>query len=549
MHALAPAALAHIALAHIKRKPVVIGLGEVLIYLLADKRHHRRNQFRQRNQALVQRGVSAKLIRVAAPARQYPRLPEPPPAAPHIPVGHILDQPLHAARRPVRLKPLHCVRELRHHLVQLRQDPPIQLGALSHRRRRRGRIIAVYVRVRHEERVHIPQRDYELPPNLVRRAKAEVDVVRRIHPQKHPPHSVNAHLLRRILKPDRIALALVHLLAVFVAHQRVAEHRPERRGIPQHRGHRQQRVEPVAELPRKALRNPIRRKPLAPVSLIMPILQRRERHYPRVKPGVPHIRYPRHLDAALIAAYLHRVHPGPMRRIARELIPALYRALLQLSLAAYHIEPAAIAALVYRQRQPVVALLGNHPIVHIAEPVQLPRIPELRLPADSVHHIHYLVAQACRLFFVRNLIARLVMLSPHADEPLIHQPEHQLRIAAPAHRIAMRIRLHPIEDAFRLQAVINRVIDLIDILPREPIEPGHEIAELVQRRDGGNVVFLPQREVFAARARRDMHNPRPLALAHLIPRHDPVLHPILRRQLRERRLIAQPDKRARRHFP
>ena len=68
----------------------------------------------------------------------------------------------------------------------------------------------------------------------------------------------------------------------------------------------------------------------------------------------------------LAAGDLHGVDPGPVRAVALELVPALDGALLQLGLGADDLEVAAVLAVVDRQREAVVALLRDHPVVHVA---------------------------------------------------------------------------------------------------------------------------------------------------------------------------------------
>ena len=91
------------------------------------------------------------------------------------------------------------------------------------------------------------------------------------------------------------------------------------------------------------------------------------------------------------------------------IVPALDGALLQLRLAADDLERAARLAVVDRQREAVVALLRDHPVVHVLQPVQLARQAEVRDPADLLRD-------------VGDLVAQLV----HADEPLVDQAEDEL---------------------------------------------------------------------------------------------------------------------------
>ena len=119
-----------------------------------------------------------------------------------------------------------------------------------------------------------------------------------------------------------------------------------------------------------------------------------------------------------------------MRRVAVELLPALDGALVQLLAAADHLEVAAVVADVDRQRQAPVALLGDHPVFHVAQPVQLAIKPKAGI-------------QRHRLDDADQPLAQLM----HRDEPLVHQAEDQFGAAAPAVRIDMLVRLGLVEIA------------------------------------------------------------------------------------------------------
>ena len=127
----------------------------------------------------------------------------------------------------MRLEILQRLGGLGDQLVKLGQYPAVQLGAFSYGRGWRFGVELVNFGVGDEERIDVPQGDYELTPHLVRRAVAEIDVGGRVVTGEHPAHGVNAHLLGGVLEPDCGACAFVHLLALLVSHQGVAEHRLE----------------------------------------------------------------------------------------------------------------------------------------------------------------------------------------------------------------------------------------------------------------------------------------------------------------------------------
>ena len=122
-----------------------------------------------------------------------------------------------------------------------------------------------------------------------------------------------------------------------------------------------------------------------------------------------------------------------MWRVAGEVVPAIDGARFEFGLAAHHVDVAALA-LPDRQREAVVALLGDHPVVHVAQPVELALHTEGGHPVDAPRDLHHVVPQLV-----------------HRDEPLIDDPEDQLAVAAPADRIAVRDRLNALHHALLLE--------------------------------------------------------------------------------------------------
>ena len=118
---------------------------------------------------------------------------------------------------------------------------------------------------------------------------AEEDVVLRPGVGEHPAHHVDAHPLGGLVELDGVAPALVHLAAVLAEDERVAEERLERGLAAQHGAHRQQRVEPVAELAGEALGHEVGREPAAPVLGVRAVVHRGERHDARVEPRIAHV--------------------------------------------------------------------------------------------------------------------------------------------------------------------------------------------------------------------------------------------------------------------
>ncbi len=179
-----------------------------------------------------------------------------------------------------------------------------------------------------EERVRVPERQNELPADLVQRLVAEIQVVARIDRGEEPAHDIDAGDLGGVVEPDRIALALVHLLALFVAHEGVGEDVFEGGAIGQCSALGDDRIEPVAELAGEALGNKIGGIPLLPVRLVGAVVQGRESHDAGIEPGIAYIFDARDGRAASLAGDLDAVDPRAMGRVALEVVPAFDSACL-----------------------------------------------------------------------------------------------------------------------------------------------------------------------------------------------------------------------------
>jgi len=145
------------------------------------------------------------------------------------------------------------------------------------------------------------------------------------------------------------------------------------------------------------------------------------------------------------------------------------------------VERAARLAVEDRQGETVVALLGDHPVAHVDQPVELAVVPERREPGDLVHDLHDLVAEAGVDLFLAERLARLVVDLAHADEPLVHEPEQQRRAAAPAVRVAVAVRLEVVEEAALLEVGHDLLGDLGGVLAGQPAEALVVAAVLVDR--------------------------------------------------------------------
>ena len=268
-----------------------------------------------------------------------------------------------------------------------RQDPAVERRdgrpAAAPRRRRRP---AGEPGVGDEERVDVPQ-DEEPAAGLVGGVPAEQDVVVGPGPRVHPAHDVDAHPLGGLVELDRVAPALVHRPAVLAEERGVAEDRPERRLAAEHRAHREHRVEPVPELAREALGDEVGREPARPVVRVLAVVDRRERDDPGVEPGVADV-----ADPAAPARRSPDRRSGPRPRTGGAACgprsasqPSTARSRSSSRPPMTSTVPQA-AAVVDRQGQAPVALLADHPVVHVQEPVELPLVAEpgiQRIPSTT----------------------------------------------------------------------------------------------------------------------------------------------------------------------
>ena len=316
----------------------------------------------------------------------------------------------------------------------------------------------------------------------------------------------------------------MHVLAALVAHQRVAQAGAERLTPVQHGRHHQQRVEPVAVLAGEALGDEVRRVPLLPDVGMRPVPHGGERHDAGVQPGVADVRNARDRRPALAAPDFHSIDPWPVRRVTLEVLPPRHRSRSKLLRRCDDVHVAAFRALVDRERQTPVPLLADHPVVHVAQPVQLAVQAEVWDPVDPLGDLFELLTHGI-----------------HGDEPLVYQPEDEFGLAAPADRIAVGVRLDLIEPAGRAQVLDDRLRRLTGLLADERPKAVDEHAKLIDRGNHRKPVFLAQRKVFRAAAGGDVHDAGAFLRADILPRNHMVLDAPLRWQVIERTAIPRPD--------
>ncbi len=162
-----------------------------------------------------------------------------------------------------------------------------------------GRRPIVDPRVGHEERVDVPQRDDEAAPGLVGPCVAEEQVLVELLVDEQPAHRVDAHRLRRVVEPDGVAPRFVHRAAILGVERRVAVDDLGRREVLEDGAHRDQAVEPVAELAWEGLADPVGGHPLLPIVVVRAVADGRVGHAAGVKPRVADVLDARHRAAAL----------------------------------------------------------------------------------------------------------------------------------------------------------------------------------------------------------------------------------------------------------
>ncbi len=316
-----------------------------------------------------------------------------------------------------------------------REDPPVELAPLGEGDRGRGaRLPSVRLGVGDEEGVAVPEGqkaaahlavDGGLALALSVADVGEVQIDDRVLARIQIPHHLGAEHFGRFVEGDGVARRLVHLVAARVAHQGVAEQHAEGRLAREHRAHGEERIEPVAELTREALDHEVRREPLLEVGGVGVEVDRAEGDDARVEPRVADVGHAAHGGAAVGAGELDRVDEGTVGRVAGEHVEAAHRPLVQLLLAADDIEVLTVFALADpdRQGQPPEALLRDHPVAHVLEPVELAGLAVRREPADLRDELLDAVAPV------------------HTDEPLVDQAEDELALAAPAVRVDVGVAL------------------------------------------------------------------------------------------------------------
>ena len=397
------------------------------------------------------------------------------------------------------------------------QDPAVHGAPFGHRARCGTRAPASAVRVANVEGVDVPEHE-QLAARLIRAVPAEVHVLFRARAGKEPTHHVSAHPIGRLIEFNGVAPALVHLAAIFGKDESVAEHSLCWLAPNHHRRHGEQRVEPVTELTWEALGNQVCGEPALPVLGIAAIAHRRERNDARVEPRIPNVRDAPHLAAALRTRNAYFIDIWTVRAMTHQGIKASNGALLKLRARPEHLDSAAPFTFVDWQRKTPVALLRDHPVTHVAQPVQLAIVAKRWEPRDVVDNVHDLIAQAPRLLGSGQLLAWLLERGAHADKPLIDEAEGERRRAAPAVRIAVRDLLSSQQAAALLKRSKDEVCNSEPILAAEVVESRKVGTALVNWRNHREAFGDAEGMVLATARRGDVHDAGPLFSANITPR-------------------------------
>ena len=387
---------------------------DVLVDLLRHEGDHRSGAFADVHQRGVQRHVGIDLVLLHALG------PEAVAAAADIPVGHLVHEALQRGcclGDPVLVE----IRvRILDHRIHSGQQPLVHDGQFVIIQRILRGIESVDIRVQSIERIRVPQCAQELALAFLHGLVGElVGQPGRAVGIEIPADRVGAVCLKSRERIYRVALALGHLVAVFV------KDKAKNDGVliaglaEQEHGLRVQGIEPAAGLVHR-FADEGRGEPLLKEVLVLKrIVELRVRHRAGVEPAVDDFGHAAHFTAALGAADRERVHIRPVElcvlsfRIAgqlRELFPAADAGLV-----------AAALALPDVQGSSPVSVAGDAPVLNVLQPVAETALSDVRRdPVDLLVAIYKVIPD------VR-----------HLDEPGLARIVKERRAAAPAVRIIM----------------------------------------------------------------------------------------------------------------
>ena len=291
----------------------------------------------------------------------------------------------------------------------------------------------------------------------------------------------------------------MHRLTLLVHERGKAEDRIRRARVSHHGAHRDHGIEPVSELAWEALGHKVAGEPLTPILRVGAELHRADADDPSIQPRVAHIGHTCADQSRHWMFDLDMINPRAVRRVPLKRHPAFHCARLEFFIAADYLE-AAIGIFPNWQSETPIALLADHPVVHVVQPIGLALFAKRRHPVDLLVHPHHVVAQGV-----------------HADVPLVHHAVQQRRATTPAVRISVHILVTAIHIAFGTQQLLNQIGHIMPIFPGEGAKAVHIVAVFVERRDKGRAVGFAQLVVFWTAAWRVVHNPGAFGLADFVP--------------------------------
>ena len=395
--------------------------------------HEGRDQQANRRQHLVEGLVGAFLVgarcAVAGPFVLAGR-PEAVAAAADVPVRQLVQEGLDAARGGRRPVGPQVIGGGADQPVEPEQDPAVQRPSLVERNLRAPGSPAVEVRVDHEERQGVPQRQQEGLGRLPHQARREPRRLLGVVHAEVPAERVGAGLCQHLHRLDHVAEALGHLAAVLVVH--VAEDDAVAVGgaVEQQAAEDVQGVEPAPGLIDR-LGDEVRREARAEDLLVLErVVVLSEGHGARVEPGVDHV-----LDALHRAgAARGRARPlevvvdeGPVRVEALAVVGVLRQGPADLAEEllerADDVHGVAAGALPDRQRRAPVAAARQRPVDDVLEPVAEPALADvLRVPVD-----------------LTVLLDQPVAGGGGADEPARCRVVQERLVAAPAEGVVVAL--------------------------------------------------------------------------------------------------------------
>ena len=182
--------------------------GQRGVDLVGQERAEGRQELRDRHEAFVQGRMG---VGVAG-------LPEPRPAATHVPVGEVIDESGKTGGAAERVESLEGIGDRGDGVVEFGEDPAVE--HMGRNRRISARRPPVEVGIGGEERMHVPEGEQRLPGGLT-------DAVLEHPPwspglargEEVPPERIGAERVEDVERGDDVAARLGHLLTVLVDDQ------------------------------------------------------------------------------------------------------------------------------------------------------------------------------------------------------------------------------------------------------------------------------------------------------------------------------------------